>query len=305
MSFPIIEPVEQVHRPRRGLRARPRSAGNYQQHCNVVYAEAAGLGLTLDVFKPTAPSNGRAIIDVVSGGWHSDRVRLNEHIGLGAIDAFCAAGFTVFAVAPGSASHFTALEMVAHVHAAIRYVREHASAWEIEAAPLGLCGVSAGGHLAALTALSPEAPDPKARQGWFRHGTEVAAVGLFFPPTDFLDYGGRLFPFDRGGEFSVPRLLFADGMAAKDEATRMDRARAISPLHQVRSDHPPFFLTHATEDGVVPYSQSTRFVDALAEAGVSATLHTHEGPGHPWSTIAETCTEMASWFHEQLHEPTG
>lgn len=305
MSFPIIEPVEQAHRPRRGLRARPRSAGNFQQHCNLVYAEAAGVGLTLDVFEPAAESNGRAIVDVVSGGWHSDRVRLNEHIGLGAIDAFCAEGFTVFAVAPGSASHFTALEMVTHVHAAIRYVRAQATTWQIAPAPLGLCGVSAGGHLAALTALAPEAPDPKARQPWFQHGTEVSAVGLFFPPTDFLDYGGNLFPFERGGEFSVPRLLFADGLAGKDDAAMRDAARKISPLHQIRTAHPPFFLTHATEDVVVPYNQSTRYVGALTAAGVEATLHTHDGPGHPWSTIAETCAEMATWFKERLHAATG
>lgn len=305
MSFPIIEPVEQVHRPRRGLRTRPRSAGNYLQHCHVVYAEAAGLGLTMDIFTPTVPSNGRAIVDVVSGGWHSDRTRLNEHIGLGAIDAFCEAGFTVFAVAPGSASHFTASEMVAHVHASIRYIREQATTWEIEAAPLGLCGVSAGGHLAALTALAPESPDPKARQPWFQQGTDVDAVGLFFPPTDFLDYGGTRFPFERGGEFSVPRLLFADGVAGKSDASLNDAARDISPLHQIRTAHPPFYVTHATEDAVVPYSQSRRFVEALTKAGVTASLHTHDGPGHPWSTIGDTCRDMAAWFEKQLRVQAG
>ncbi len=302
MKYPISEPSEQVHRSRGGLRVRPRSTGNFVQHCNVVYGESHGVGLVMDVFQPVKASNGRAIIDVVSGAWHSDRIRLNEHIGLGAIDAFCDAGFTVFAVAPGSASLFTALQMAEHVHAAIRHIRDNQAPWHIESQSLGLCGVSAGGHLAALVGLQPQAPDPASRLSWFRQGTDVAAVGLFFPPTDLLDFGGRLFDFGRQGDLAIPRLLFADGLAPHTQDDVMEAARAISPLHQIVGGHPPCLIAHATEDAVVPYRQSTRYIEALNAAGVDATLLTHEGPGHPWRTVAEACNAMATWFTRQLTE---
>ncbi len=300
MSYPIAEPIEQVHRPRRGLRSRPRSTGNYTQHCNVVYAESEGVGLVMDVFQPSVTSNGHAIVDVVSGAWRSDRVRLNEHIGLGAIDAFCDAGFTVFAVAPGSASLFTAEQMVAHIHAAIRYIRNNGLAWGIDGDGLGLFGVSAGGHLAALTALRPEPGARAARQAWFRHASDVSAVGLFFPPTDLLDYGGQRFDFARSGEHAVPRLIFPDGIANRSDQEINEAAWAISPLHLVHKGHPPFLIAHATEDAVVPYSQSERFVEALKAADVEATLLSHTGPGHPWRSVAVECGQMATWFAQRL-----
>lgn len=300
MSFPIPEPVEQVDRPRGALRSRPRSAGNFHQHCNVVYAETNGLGLVMDIFQPQAQSNGLGIIDVISGAWHSDRIRLNEHIGLGAIDAFCAAGFTVFAAAPGSASLFTAEQMVGHVHAAIRYVKCHAATWAVAAERLGLCGVSAGGHLAALTALGPEPPDPRARLPWYRYDTSVAAAGLFFPPTDFLDYGGRPFNFERAAELSITRMLFPDGVAGRSAEEIRAAARIISPRYQISGGHPPFLLAHATGDAIVPYSQSRRFVDALAAAGIDASLLTHDGDGHPWRGVDRECDRMAAWFQEKL-----
>ena len=45
----------------------------------VTSIRADGLALVLDVFIPTGPKNGLAIIDVVSGAWHSDRGKIEEH----------------------------------------------------------------------------------------------------------------------------------------------------------------------------------------------------------------------------------
>lgn len=300
MSFPIPEPVEQVDRPRGALRVRPRSTGQYTQHCNVVYAETHGLGLVMDIFQPAQAPNGLAIVDVISGAWHSDRVRMNEHIGLGAIDAFCGVGFTVFAAAPGSASLFAAAQMVDHLHAAIRYVKNHAATWKVDPDRLGLCGVSAGGHLAALVALNPQPADPRARLPWYKYDTSIAAAGLFFPPVDLLDYWAGPFDFRRESEPTLARMLFSEGIGAHSDAEIATAAREISPLHQIRGGHPPFLLAHATGDNIVPYSQSRRFVTALQEAGGEAKLLTHDGDGHPWRGVDRECVQMAAWFAERL-----
>jgi len=83
VAYPITHPVEQLNAPAAFLNLRPRTKGRCVQTCNVVYAEVHGCGLTMDIFRPDGDTNGLGIVDVIGSAWHSDRLRLNEHIGLG------------------------------------------------------------------------------------------------------------------------------------------------------------------------------------------------------------------------------
>src|SRR3989304_4598253 len=84
----------------------------YRQAENVVFAEVHGTGLLADIFVPTAPANGLAIIDVVSGAWYSDREKLYEHMLAQVYNTYCARGYTVFAMRPGSVSKYAGSELV-------------------------------------------------------------------------------------------------------------------------------------------------------------------------------------------------
>ena len=300
MKYPILQPVELLDAREGAFRVRPKTEGDWRQTCDHVYAEALGVGLVMDVFEPTGAGNGRGIVDVVCGGWQADRVRLNEHLGLGLVDALCAEGFTVFAVSPGSASLFTGLQMVAHVRAAIRHVRQYAAAWGVAAEPLGLAGASAGGHIAALAALAPDPAEPSAREPWRRHGTAVEAVGCFFPPTDLLDFDGGVFDFAGRAGRGTARLLFEDGLAGHDEEAVRAAAEALSPARQVRGTPPPFLLIHGDADPVVHLSQSEKLRDALLSAGGEAELWVKRGGRHPWQGVRAEAARLASWFAARL-----
>src|SRR4051794_27630697 len=160
----------------------------YEQKKDVVYAEAHGTGLLMDVFTPTGPSNGLAIVDVASGAWYSDRGKIRDHTQAQLYTIFCSRGYTVFAARPGSRTRYTAAEMDQNVKTAIRYVKEHAAEYKVDPDRLGLTGASAGGHLATLAALTPASGKADARNPLERHDTTVRAVAVFFPPTDFLDW---------------------------------------------------------------------------------------------------------------------
>ena len=69
--------------------------------------------------------------------------------------------------------------MAKNLKQGIAWVKEHAGEYKIDPARLGITGASAGGHLASLVAVTA---DDK---------TAVKAAGVFFPPTDFLDYRGQ------------------------------------------------------------------------------------------------------------------
>jgi acetyl esterase/lipase len=300
MNPHLPESIEQLYAPAAGLRIRPRTAGNYRRTGNHVYAEAHGIGLLYDVFAPEVQGNGLGIVDVISGAWHSDRHRLNEHIGLGIFDALCARGYTVFAVRPGSAAKFTARQMVRHVHAAIRHVKAHAGHYGIDPDRLGLVGASAGGHLAALAALHPEDPMPQSRHTYKQHGSAVRAVGLLFPPTDLVEFGEQGFDFATAEGQSIQRLLFEDGIAHHDRDAILAAAAEVSPARNVPRNPPPFLLIHGDADPVVPLAQSEKLAAALTQAGGQAELLIRPSGGHPWPDIRTEIEQLADWFGRQL-----
>jgi dipeptidyl aminopeptidase/acylaminoacyl peptidase len=268
----------------------------YDQKKDLVYAEAHGTGLLMDVFTPTGKANGLAIVDIASGAWYSDRTKIRDHTLAQVYTIFCSRGYTVFAVRPGSKTRYTAAEMDHNVKSAIRYVKAHAADYKIDPARLGLTGGSAGGHLATLAALTSEPGKASASNPADRQDTSVRAVAVFFPPTDFLDWdGNKTIRLDTLGP-----LLFVGGAGGHSESEIKEAARAISPLHRVEKPTIPFLLIHGDADPMVPLSQSKKLVEAITKAGGSAELIVKPGGGHPWVTIAQEVKVMADWFDKQL-----
>ena len=276
--------------------ARPVSAQAFDQRKDIVFAEAHGTGLLMDVFVPKGASNGLAIVDVVSGAWYSDRGKIRDHTLAGMYEIHCRRGYTVFAVRPGSRTRYTATEMDRHVKLGIRWVKAHAAEHAIDPARIGLTGASAGGHLAALASLTPEDGAPDAKDPLARHSTRVRAVGVFFPPTDFLDWKDG----QRGDLKVLGSLLFVDGVEGHSEAEIAERARSISPLHRVTRTDVPFLFIHGDADPVVPLKHSEKLRDAIVAAGGRADLIVKKGGGHPWLTLPVEVAVLADWFDREL-----
>jgi len=266
-------------------------AEHFEQTIDIPYHEAKGETLYLDTFVPNdkppldayAPGTGGkglGIIDVVSGGWSGARGRLNEHKQAQLFQIFTARGYTVFAIRPGSLPDFTALEMVENIERGIRWVKANAEEYGVDPDRLGIVGASAGGHLASLVTLDPKPAQPDAADPLLHHSTNVAVAAVFFPPTDFLNWNGRI--ADIG---SRPGLMFSDGLDGKSDEEIRARLAAISPARQVQPGAPPFMIVHGDADPVVPLQQSEVFVEALRAAGNEVTLDI------PFNII-----EVAGWF---------
>src|SRR4051794_23480882 len=150
MKSNILLPISLLLLATRAALAEDSGALPYEQKTDVVYGEVHGTGLLMDVFIPKGKSNGLAIVDVVSGAWHSDRSKIRDHTLAQVFNIDCSRGYTVFAVRPGSRTRYTAAEMAANVKTGIRYIKQHAADYKIDPERLGLTGASAGGHLAAL-----------------------------------------------------------------------------------------------------------------------------------------------------------
>jgi len=269
----------------------------YHQVTNLVYAEVHGTGLLMDIFTPKEKANGLGIVDVVSGAYYSDRRKLRDHIVAQVYRIFCAHGYTVFAIRPGSKTRYTGAEMETHVKLGIRYVKQHAADYHINPSRLGLTGASAGGHLATLAAVTPEEGQLDAKDPLMNFDTKVKAAGIFFPPTDFLDWNGKPADLNIIGE-----LLFLGGTKGHSDEEIKESARLLSPAQLVKGPAIPFLLIHGDADPQVPLQQSKKMIEVLKGAGGSAELIVKPGGGHPWLTLPEEVEVMAKWFDKQLIE---
>jgi acetyl esterase/lipase len=275
----------------------------YLQQKDVIYGDSDGVALAMDIFTPTGAKNGIGIIDIASGAWHSDRGKIRDHMAAQVYDIFCAKGYTVFVVRPGSISRFSVPDMIDHLRLATRWVREHAAQFGIDPQNLGLTGGSAGGHLASLLIVStPAGKDGKIEQPF-------KAVGIFFPPTDFIHYRSRkatdFAKDDRSRQLirslAAPRGDSAEAALNGDQLTAL--ARKVSPALLVDRKQPPFLIIHGDADPIVPLRQSEILVEALKKQGGSAELIVKKGGTHPWFTIHEEVKVMADWFDGQFKLP--
>jgi acetyl esterase/lipase len=262
----------------------------YTQTKNVVYAEVDGVGLILDVFAPTGKPNGIGLVDVASGAFFSDRGKIEDHRQARVYDIFCGKGYTVFAVRPGSLTKFNLEEMSANLKKGIAWVKEQAGQYGIDPNRLGMMGASAGGHLASLAAVTAD------------EATAVKAAGVFFPPTDFLDYRGVKIDENTPAAklVFVKRFVHSAAGEPASNSELIEKLRKISPALLVTDKAPPFLIIHGDADPRVPLEQSKKLLAALEAAGVPAELIVKEGGAHPWPTIHEEVQVMADWFDKQL-----
>jgi len=267
-----------------------RAENPYTQTKNIVYAETDGIGLVMDIFTPTGPANGLGIVDVVSGAWDSGRSKIEQHRMAKMYDIFCGRGYTVFAVRPGSITKFSHLEMVKHVKQGITWAKEHAAEYKVDPNRLGLAGASAGGHLASLTAVTS---DDK---------TAVKAVGIFFPPTNFLNYRGMKVDENSTPEqlATIKRLIFPNHNGPAEAKEIIAKLTEISPALLCTSKAPPFLIIHGDADPLVPLDQSEMLQASLKNCNVQCELIVKKGGAHPWPTIHEEVAVIADYFDKTL-----
>ncbi|MFF9623563.1 alpha/beta hydrolase fold domain-containing protein [Streptomyces griseosporeus] len=137
--------------------------------------------------------------------------------------------------------------------AALAWLRARARELGVAAGRPVLWGESAGGHLAALLALTSAEP--------------VAGCVTWYAPTDLT----------AAGPHSPEALLLG-----ADPATDPGAARAASPVAHASADAPPFLILHGADDSVVPADQGEALASALLAAGAEATLHRVPGSDHLW-----------------------
>lgn len=274
----------------------------------IIYGRKDGMALTMLKFSPGQNSKGKAIISVVSGNWVSGYsqvpgyTRRSEH--------FVKAGYTVFLVMHGSQPRYDISDEVRDIKRAVRFIRYNAKLYGIDPTGIGITGSSSGGHLSLMTALSADSINIIARDPVDRVSSRVQAAAVFFPPTDFLNWGKANSGINReaikrarvAGAFDFKVLSDSTGMYEHVPGSDANIAigRAMSPVNHVSADDPPVLFIHGDADPVVPLQQSQTLVQKLKGAGVIHELIVKPGGRHGWAKSENEEKKFAEWFDKYL-----
>jgi acetyl esterase/lipase len=161
---------------------------------------------------------------------------------------------------PGSTTVF---ECVKDARSSVRYVRAHAAELGIDPGRIVVSGGSAGGHLAAATALFDEVEEESDDRSV---SCRPDALILLFPVIDTSPEG-------------------------YGHAKIGERWRELSPVHHVRAGLPPTLLFHGTGDTVTPFAGAKAFHEAMLAAGNRCDFDVNEGGKHGYLMFEEPLYE--------------
>lgn len=180
------------------------------------------------------------------------------------------------------------------VKGAIRFLRAHADEYGIDSERIAIAGTSAGAHLATLLATTNNINELEGTVGGnLNYSSKVMACIDFYGPTDLLTMGPEmdlslqtkeqaaethdsiranesiLLGFNKEGQgVGLLRKLKENNDTSSPYWNYVLLATKGSPVYQVTSDDPPFFIAHGGNDSLVSIQQSLRFKEALDKMGI-------------------------------------
>ncbi len=276
----------------------------------IIYGRKDGTALTMLKLTPKEHANGKAIISVVSGNWVSSYNYAASFVKLAKV--YVDNGYTVFVTMHGSQPRYTIPDEVADLKRAVRFIRYNAKDYHIDANHIGITGASSGGHLSLMVGLSDDKIDSTSRDPINKISSRVQAVAVFYPPTDFLNWGLQSSNLTKAkAALALAGVASAFDYKEFDNTTRTYKAvsdtikflqitKDISPIYSVSADDPPVFIVHGDADKTVPLQQSETIIQKLKDANVPNQLMIKKGTGHGWPNAEAEEKYMLEWFNKYL-----
>lgn len=216
--------------------------------------------LDLYIFSPDSPTHAPAIVFFFGGGWQNGTPQQFEFQCRELAKRGMVAITADYRVASRHGVKPTAC--VADARSAVRWIREHAEELGIDPNRIAAAGGSAGGHIAACSALIDRFDEPSEDK---KISATPNALVLFNPalvlaPIDGFDasgFGTRV-PEDRLGTLPIN----------------------LSPAHHITKETPPTIIFHGKQDTTVPFDSAVAFSKIMTQLGNRCELKAYDGQKH-------------------------
>jgi len=238
---------------------------------DIEFTENRERTLKMDILHPKTSTKLMPVLVWIHGGaWRSG----DKKEGLKHLVSFARQGFFCASIEYRLSHEAIFPAQIQDCKCAIRFLRAHAHKFRIDPHHIGVWGVSAGGHLAALLGTTHHIQEFEGGD-WANYSSRVQAVCDWFGPTDFL----RINDFSRNIDFTPansPEAALIGGLIEENQ----DKAAKANPITYVNKEAPPFLIVHGDKDLLVPLNQSQLLFNALQKVEVEATFEIVKGGRH-------------------------
>lgn len=266
------------------------------------FARAGGLTLRLDLYRPRvrdADVRMPVLLQIHGGAWMIGDKREQA---LPLLYQLASHGWLCASANYRLSPHATFPDHLVDCKRALTWIREHAAEHGGDPDFVVVTGGSAGGHLAALLALT--AGDPALQPGFEQADTHVRACVPFYGVYDFLDRAGVM------AHDALARTL--ERRIMKGSPSEIPEAyEQASPVAHVRPDAPPFFVVHGDADTLVPVAEARHFVRALREKSSQPVVYAEiPGAQHAFEIfpslrtlrVGRAVERFLAWVHSRYLE---
>jgi acetyl esterase/lipase len=244
---------------------------------HVQYTEG-GRRARLDIYRPKDRDlkGAPVLIQIHGGGW---TIGTKGQQGLLLMNRMAQQGWICVASNYRLAPKHTFPTQIVDVKRAIAWVHENIAEYGGDPSYIAITGGSAGGHLAALAALTPNLPEYQ--PDFEDSDTSISACVSFYGLYDLAGLSETQNSVDLRDRFVGPWVF------KKDPETDRDEFVQASPLAHVDEQTPDFFVIHGANDTLAPVQETRTFVAALRElSGATVTYAEIPGAQHAFDVFS-------------------
>ena len=220
----------------------------------LVYKKIADRELQMHVFEPSGLKDGdkRACFLIIHGGGWTGGSPPRMYPFAAHYAQLGLVGISLQYRLHSAKTGVSVFDCVKDARSAVRHLRAHAAELGIDPQKIIVSGGSAGGHLAAATALFDQVNEGSDD---LTISASPNALVLLFPVID-------------------------TSLEGYGQAKIGEHWQELSPVHHVRPGLPPTITFHGTGDTVTPFAGAKAFHEAMLKAGNRSQLDINEGGTH-------------------------